>query len=817
MKPANFYAALFLLSFSTLVLEIVETRLLSVISWYHLAFFVISAAMFGMTAAAVWVYIRRDRFTSATLPNDLSRFAAAFAVTVGLSLCLQVSLAPAMVFSVSTAIVFAEMALAIAAPFFCAGVAITLALTRSPFPVGRVYAVDLAGAACGCLGVIAFLDWLDAPSVILLTGGLAAGASILFARSAIDPLPQIEGALAGALARPWAILVIMVVVAMANGLTLHGIQPILVKSTTERRDASLVYEKWNSFSRVTVQSPPPGERGRPHLWGPSPTLPADVLVETKNVVIDGLADTAMFRFDGDLKQIDFLAYDVTNLAYFLRPGERTAVIGVGSGRDVLSAWRFGSRDITGVELNPIVVGLLTRDDLFARFAGLASLPGVRLIVDEARSWFARTEDRFGIIQMSMIDTWAATGAGAFTLSENGLYTEEAWRRFLDRLSDRGVFTVSRWYGSGAVNETGRMVSLAVAALLDSGAERPADHIFLAASGQVATLVLSRQALTPGDVQILRQACARYEYSVLLSPQGDPASEILAGIVRSGGRDALQRYTGALEFDLTPPTDDRPFFFNLLPFDRPQQVLRYFSSYRGVAGGNVTATLTLATILLVSVVLVAVTILLPLRGAVRHAGTGLVLGGTLYFALLGLGFMLVEIGFLQRLSVFLGHPVYSLSVVLFSLILSTGLGSLLSESLRLEVGRGRLVLWSALLGGYLLSAPYWLSSAIAAAQGAHILARAATTVAMITPVGVMLGFGFPTGLRIVQAIDPRPTPWFWGINGAAGVLGSVLAVSVSIAFGISMTLRLGALCYAVLIPVSLALTSKAAPMADHRAR
>src|SRR5262249_29928334 len=285
-----------------------------------------------------------------------------------------------------------------------------------------------------------------------------------------------------------------------------------------------------------------------------------------------------------------LDYDVTNLAYAVRSSGRAAVIGVGSGRDVLSSWRFGFRDITGVEINPILVRLLTRDDLFARFAGLASLPGVRLVVDEARSWFARTQETFDVVQMSMIDTWAATGAGAFTLSENGLYTVEAWVRFLDRLTPRGVFTVSRWYGAGAVNETGRMVSLAVAALFESGVEDPSRHIFVASTGQVATLVLSRSPLSPEDLAGLRAACDRYAYDVLLSPGAPPASEVLAGLVGTRDREALQRYASGLDLDLTPPVDDRPFFFNVLPLGRPALLLRYFGSYTGVAGGNVTATL-----------------------------------------------------------------------------------------------------------------------------------------------------------------------------------------------------------------------------------
>ena len=176
------------------------------------------------------------------------------------------------------------------------------------------------------------------------------------------------------------------------------------------------------------------------MWGASAAMHATTL-DARNMTIDGSAASAMYRFDGDLANLAFLKYDVTNLAYAIRHDGRAAIIGVGGGRDVLSAELFGFRDVTGIELNPIFIDLLT--GALAGYDRLAALPGVRLIVDEARSWFARTAERFDLIQMSMIDTWAATGAGAFSLSENGLYTVEGWRTFVDRFdADRRLHRLS---------------------------------------------------------------------------------------------------------------------------------------------------------------------------------------------------------------------------------------------------------------------------------------------------------------------------------------------------------------------------------------
>ena len=168
--------------------------------------------------------------------------------------------------------------------------------------------------------------------------------------------------------------------------------------------------------------------------------------------------------------------------------------------------------------------------------------------------------------------------------------------------------------------------------------------------------------------------------------------------------------------------------------------------------------------------------------------------------------MVEIGLLQRMSVFLGHPIYSLSVLLFSLIMATGLGSLLSEKIRLDT-RTKFASWAVLVAGYIMALPLWFEDVLLAFGDANLYVRAALCVATIAPAGLLMGFGFPTGMRLITAIDRRPTPWFWGINGVAGVLASIVAVASSIAFGIGTTLIVGATCYLLLVPASFALIGR----------
>jgi hypothetical protein len=513
--------------------------------------------------------------------------------------------------------------------------------------------------------------------------------------------------------------------------------------------------------------------------------------------------------------LEFLRHDVTNLAYAIPNLNTGAVIGVGGGRDVLSQRLFGISDVTGIEINPIIIDMLKHR--FSDYTTIATLDGVKFEVDEARSWFARTPRFFDVIQMSLIDTWAATGAGAFTLTENGLYTVEAWQPFLGRLTPDGLFTVSRWYAPGEVNETGRLISLSVATLLASGAAEPRRHLFLAAVGNVATLVMTKSPLSPAALGALKDAASANEFTVLLSPDSVAPSAMLENIVSATDRAMLDRATRGFYLDLTPPTDARPFFFNQLRFATlfDANVFSHFT-HSGVFTGNLVATLTLAMLVLVSIALVGATIIVPLRPTVGEAGWQLAVGGTIYFALIGSGFMMVEIALLQRMSIFLGHPTYALSVVLFSLILWTGFGSMASERMPLA-GAGRLIAWSVASAGYLFILPFWLPAVLLGLDRADLFVRAGVCVLVLAPAGFLMGFGFPTGMRLVSAISTGPTPWFWGINGAAGVLAASVAVITSIALSIDTTLRVGAVCYLLIVAPAMLLVFAGRRTQSHRCR
>lgn len=804
-KRFCFYGGVFLLCMSVLALQVIQTRLLSVAGYYHLAFFAISMAMLGLTAGAVRVYLRCESLAKESLSLHLTWTASAFAISTAVCLGFQLASVAVLVPWATSIFVWAKLALLLAPPFFFSGMAISLALTRSPFPMGRVYGVDLAGAATGCLASIAILDTVDGPSAILLVAASGAMAAVLFARAGLGSTPDRYAGAWWFLHRPMWLAMALFAVAGLNAWTPYGLQPVSSKEEFEDR-SSFAYEKWNSFSRVVASEP---ANHFPSLWGRSSKTPEDFRVDESWLSIDGSAGTAMPRFDGDMKHYQFLRYDITNLGYAIRDGGRAAIIGVGGGRDVLSAYYFGFRDITGVELNPIFIDLLTRNERFRKFSGLSSLPGVKFAVDDARSWFARTDERFNFIQMSMVDTWASTGAGGFTLSENGLYTVEGWGRFLKALTADGVFTVSRWYGASKEEEVGRLISLAMAALFASGKENPRSHIFLAGQSRLATIVVGARPLTPEEIARLTEAAARLDYKVLLSPAEPPASVMFGDIVGAMSIKDLVARGAKYTLDLSPPTDARPFFFNQLRLYPAHLWAALRSGAPGVLRGNIVASGTLLLIILLSAAFVAAVIVIPLRSTVRAVGGRLVRFGTAYFVLIGLGFMLVEIGLIQRISVFLGHPTYALSIGLFSIILSTGFGSFWSDRAPLN-SFTRFGVWAVVLGAYLIALPIWLSGLLMAFESSGIVTRALVCLGAIAPAGLLMGFGFPTGMALVTGVDPRPTPWLWGVNGAAGVLSASLAVACSITFSINWTLFAGGVCYLLLIPTAAALFAVSGP-------
>ena len=429
------------------------------------------------------------------------------------------------------------------------------------------------------------------------------------------------------------------------------------------------------------------------------------------------------------------------------------------------------------------------------------------MADEARSHLARHAEKFTVIQMSLIDTWASTGAGAFSLSENGLYTVEAWRLFLSRLDDDGVLTVSRWFSPANIGEAGRMLSLAVASLLDSGVAEPDRHIAMIAANRVATLLVSRRPLNAEETARLGRQAQDLGFRVIAMP-GTPADHpMLRSIIAARSLQDLRGRIADAPLRYDPPTDDSPYFFNMLRLSHLRPGLRVNA---GVLQGNMVATYNLLILLLSLALLSAATIVLPLLINARRAEkpSGVLWSAAVYFSVIGSGFMFLEIGLVQRLSVFLGHPIYGLGVLLFAIIASAGVGSLLSEwwlpRLRIPLATLPIVMAALIVLGNA-----GIQGMMDAMAGASTALKILASIAAVFPLGLLLGVFFPAGMRLVREARCAETPWYWALNGVFGVLCSALAVFVSIQLSISANFWLAGACYLGLVPCLRAL-SRTAP-------
>jgi hypothetical protein len=772
-------AGLFFVALATLMLEVLDTRLLSVVTWYHLTFFAVSMAMLGMASGAVIVFLGGETFgvgrVARVLPRVTLIFSAVLAVSHVGNLVIPFSAVTEWPAAQAAAITMSTIVLA--APFVASGIAITLALTRTASVIGRLYGADLLGAATGCLAIIWLLELTDITTTAFAAAAFAAIGAACFA--------QWGGR------RTWPAVLLAIGcagAAAANATADRPLGAIYPKSRNLWFQRSIVdYSSWNAHSNVLVHVP---TESHVFLWGGSakaPNVPAQVAWAS----IDGMAGTPITEWNGDPKTLEWARYDVVSLAYRLRNGH-AGIIGVGGGRDILTALAFHNPRITGIEINRVMLDALT--NRYRAFAGIADAPGVRLVHDEARSYLTRAGEQFDVLTMSLIDTWAATGAGAFTLSENGLYTREGWRVFLQSLTPTGIFTVSRWFDPQTVSETTRLLSLGVAALLDAGVEKPRDHLILITSGRVATLLVSRAPFTPTDVAVMRRAVADLGFVALVGPWEDAADARLGAIAAATTSDALAAAAEDPDFDFSPPMDARPYFFNML---KPQAVLRQ-QSFRdgGIVAGNMRATGTLLGLLAVSVVLVGAIVVGPLVAAGRPDLPAPVFRSALaYFTLIGLGFMLIQIPMLQRFSIYLGHPTYTFSIVLFLMILSAGLGSLMSDRIRLE--RGAPVRLPILIGAAVIVEALLMQPAIDTTLGWPLAGRTAVVAAFIAPLAFALGLCFPIGMRLVGHHSDRLTAWMWGVNGASGVIASILAVMGSMWLGINSSLLVAAILYALL--------------------
>jgi hypothetical protein len=560
------------------------------------------------------------------------------------------------------------------------------------------------------------------------------------------------------------------------------------------RDRSWVeFAKWNAISRVEVDN----QGG------------------AKAVVID--ADASTYIMNADLNHWHDSDWEKNlmsappALANVLRPHGDFAIIGPGGGPDVLRAVASGSPSVTGIEINPIIANTVMRERYAEYSHHLYERPEVHIHVTDGRSFIRNSHAQYDVIQMTLVDTWASTAAGAFALSENSLYTADAFREYFEHLKPAGMIAITRWEFHQP-REALRVVSVAMEALHQLGVSNPARNFIVVSEGEldedgIPVVVLAKKSPFSADEEAAVIAHLE-EYDDLAplylpsAPGKNPFSALIA-------RNDPWAFASEYAYNVAPVTDNAPFFFFTLKTGKAL-------GDEGVRGGidwkvNL-GVVVLGMVLLISLAAVLVFLILPMifgargpsRSGSRRRGVQL-----LYFIAVGLGYILVEIAFIQRFVLFLGHPTYALTVVIFLLLLSSGAGSLVSRRWLREPARVSLplLLLVAAIGIYVLVLPGLLNALV----GLPFALKVLISGLILIPLGLAMGMPFPTGLRALGASTAEPlvegvasgnaVEWAWAMNAASSVLGSVLAMVIAIHWGLNFTLACGAAAYLIALGLS----------------
>jgi spermidine synthase len=767
----RYYLAIFVLASAVLSYQILVTRFFSVMLYYHFAFAAISLAMLGLTRGAMEVYGKPERYSPERVAVEFARHASWFAIS-GVGAMVVFLCAPLLAPSAYVAVALTLAAIAFVAPFTEGGVCITLLLTRLPYGGGRLYAADLLGAAAGCLGVIFVLLVIDPVSATLWISAFAAGAGWLVIR---DSGSVRNLRLSGSVA-----MILAAVALVHTGLDLSGKSHLGVFWAKGKQQNDTLFERWNTYSRVRVK--PLGETA-PFGWGlarnPASKIDQDYLD------IDADAGTTITRFDGDLAKLAYLKDDVINAAYLVQHPDEVAVVGVGGGRDILSGLVFGARHIHGIEINPAIFEVLA--DKFADFSGhLDRQPGVSLVNAEARSYINHSSDRYDLVQISLIDTWAATAAGGLTLTENRLYTVEAWDDFYRALKPGGMLSVSRWYNTRTHrSEFYRLVAIAAEALRHTGvsAAELSRHIIALNVGDIITVITRPDAFTDAQWQAARGRLQAQGFKIVLGP--DVTFDQVTSTLLSGNAD--QAFLDSLPENIAASTDDNPFFFYTA---RLGDLLTNSAS---MATNNNQAISMTRWLVILALGACVYYIVLPFFRLARRMPIATLAPPVAYFSAIGMGFMLIEISQMQRLMVFLGHPVYGLSVVLFTILLFSGIGSTTVGASAARPGAiiARVAALLVTLTAAGLLTPLVTGWARSEATDIRIL----VSVLLLAPPAFCMGMMFPLGLGVWRR-HPELLPFFWSANGITSMLASVLGMALSIEFGIAWTFALGVGFYAL---------------------
>lgn len=796
------WSSIAVISMTALAYEILLMRVFSIIQWHHFAYMIISLALLGYGASGTFLSLFRDwllpRYARVYLGNivlfALSTYTCYLAAqTIPFN-------AEEILWDPRQAVRLMGIYVLLALPFFFVANAIGLSFIRYRNHMSRIYAADLIGAGLGSLVIIVLLFAVLPGEIPAIITALAMLAAALASWELYRHRPR--------LLRPLLVIFLLGIIVpffLPGSWTEPQVSPYKGLPQALRVSGITVVKQQSSpLGLVTVVESPVV----PFRQAPGLSLNAAVEPPPQvGVFIDADAMTAITRDSGERPALAYLDQLTSALPYHLARRDDVLVLGAGGGAEVLQARYHGATHISAVELNRQIIDLLRED--YRDFSGrLYDDEAVEVFAEEARGFVAGDEAYYDLVQLAMVDSFSASSAGLYALSESYLYTVEAMQAYLARLKPEGYLGISRWIKLPP-RDTLRLFATAIDALRRDGIKNPEQHLLLIRSLQTSTLLIKKTPFLTRELEAVRAFCQQRSFDVAYYP-GMPAAEanrynvlakdwfhIGATAMLGEGREAFMQ---AYKFNLEPATDDRPYFFQFFKW----AVLPEIWSLSGQGGmpllewGYLVLVATLLQALLASIVLV----LLPLvflyrRGVGPPAGSALRLRAFAYFLALGLAFLFIEIAYIQKFILFLHHPIFAVAVVLAAFLVFAGLGSAwsgrIAASGRHASGvRGSVVVIVIIALAYLFLLEPLFSLFIAQPTMIKVI----MSVVLIAPLAFCMGMPFPLGLSRLAETGPALVPWVWGVNGCASVLSAVLASLLAIHFGFTFVILSALVLYAL---------------------
>jgi hypothetical protein len=782
-RPLRELAAIFLLSAAMLGIQIGWTRIFSFMIWYHFAFLVISTAMLGFTVGGLLLNLRPSLLARAP-GGVLFASATAFALSTAVALVCVCNLPfdGGVLDSPRNFLLFLVLILLVASGFLAAGLFIAFVLGRNPERAASIYGANMVGSGVGCgLSVLLLEELLPATAVLAFALLAWLGALLLVPAT-------VKRRRAAAL-----VSTVGVVLAVGFASSRHPLAaPFYMRST--KPFPALTRERIhvrlsNSLSTIDLFE----AEELTGLWGLSDERyasdhPGAALPDRIGFCIDGWALTFGYHAEGEITEQPVFDYLPSTIAYEAVQPKSALIVGAGGGLDVICALRRGAREVTAVEINAITLGMSV-DGLHEFNGGIYRRPGVEPVVAEGRSFItAAGERRWDLIQLSGVDTLAASQAGAFTLAESYLYTREAFESYLEHLHPGGVLTLTRWMFDPPRHSL-RVITIADAALRKLGIRDTRAHIMLIADARkrFGVFLISLTPFTRQQSQRVFDASIMRGFVPLALPHRtiDQPPNVYERLLRTHDKTQFVR---DYPFDISATTDDRPFFFE---HSKWRNVFRDRDYILDRFNGHLILLATTAIVALLGALFILIPARYGLARARRAVGDRRTL---LFFGCLGLGYVLVEMVLVQKLTLYLGNPVYALAVVLCAMLIFSGLGSALSPRVRLSSARA-IVAAACAVAIVLVVYRFALGSVLTATLHLSLGGRIALALVALAPPAMLMGVPFPAAVSTLGDVRRDLVVRGWVLNGYFSVLGACLAMVASISFGFSAVLLLGAALYA----------------------